>query len=88
MERHQVSDRDEEWVRKGDVPSLIGIRILKMRVDFGFLWQLKSTGIKGIMRVILMKVFDESFKFRMETVMKQMCSLSAYSRTRLGLDYS
>ena len=80
-----MPDKDKKWVRK-DVQSLIGIRVLKMRVNFGFLWQLKPTGMRCIMRFILMKVFEKSFKFRMETIMQQMCNLSAYSRTILGLD--
>lgn len=75
-------------VKKGDSQSLMGIRDLKMRVYSGFLWQLKSTGIKGILRLILMKVFDKSFKFRIAALMTQMCNLSACSRTNLGSDYS
>lgn len=86
MESFQVSDRDKKWVRKGDVQSLIGIRVLMMRVNFGFLWQLKSTGMRCTVRFILMKVFEKSFKFRKETIIKQMCNLSAYSRTILGLE--
>lgn len=39
----------------------MGIRDLKVRVDFGFLWQLKSTGTKSIMGLTL-KTFDKSFQ--------------------------
>lgn len=66
--------------------SLMVIRVPKRKVYFGFLWWLKSIGIKSTMRLILMKIFRRSFKFRIEAIMKQICNLSDYSRTSLGLD--
>lgn len=77
-------EQGKRWARKGHVQSLMGIRVLKVRVDFGYLWQLKSTGIEGVMG-LTSKTFDKSFQncSYNKTNMQPQCLFKYELRLRL-----